>query len=305
MHQEQVLAANVDTVVIVAALTRDLNLRRLERYLTLAWASGAAPVVLLNKADLCDDLPARLAEVRPIAGDAPVLTSSAVARRGARRARAVPRARPDRGPAGLVGRRQVDHHQRAPGRRAPARPRRPRGRLARAPHDHRPGAVRAARRRAAHRHPGHALAGALRRPTTAWTWRSRTSRHSPPNAASATAPTRWSPAARCGAAIEAGELTADRLRARRKLQRELGIVAKAADAAARRANARTWGKISREASDAAARKRGGLMTAGTGAPATSDRELPGRAVGRQPRRLARRSTCVPWASRPSGGTACG
>ena len=57
--QEQVVAANVDTVVIVAALTRDLNLRRLERYLALAWASGAAPVVLLNKADLCDDLPAR------------------------------------------------------------------------------------------------------------------------------------------------------------------------------------------------------------------------------------------------------
>ena len=59
------------------------------------------------------------------------------------------------------------------------------------------------------------------------------------------------------AAIEAGLLGEDRLRARRSLQRELGIVAQATDAAARKANARTWGKISREASDAAARKRGG------------------------------------------------
>ncbi len=59
------------------------------------------------------------------------------------------------------------------------------------------------------------------------------------------------------AAIESGALRPDRLRARRKLHRELGLVAQASDAAARRANARTWGRISREASDAAARKRAG------------------------------------------------
>ena len=41
-------------LVIVGALTRDLNLRRLERYLALAWASGADPVLLLNKADMID-----------------------------------------------------------------------------------------------------------------------------------------------------------------------------------------------------------------------------------------------------------
>jgi ribosome biogenesis GTPase len=79
---EQVLAANVDTVVIVAALTRDLNLRRLERYLALAWSSGADPVVLLNKADLCDDVPARLGEVRAIATGAPVLVASALRAEG-------------------------------------------------------------------------------------------------------------------------------------------------------------------------------------------------------------------------------
>jgi ribosome biogenesis GTPase len=50
----QVIAANVDTVFVVTALARDLNPRRLERYLALVWDAGAIPVVLLNKADLCE-----------------------------------------------------------------------------------------------------------------------------------------------------------------------------------------------------------------------------------------------------------
>jgi ribosome biogenesis GTPase len=53
--EEQVVAANVDTIFLVTALTQDLNTRRLERYLTLVWDAGAVPVVVLNKADLCDD----------------------------------------------------------------------------------------------------------------------------------------------------------------------------------------------------------------------------------------------------------
>ena len=52
---EQVLAANVDTVFLVTALAGDLSPRRLERYLALAWDAGAVPVVVLNKADLCAD----------------------------------------------------------------------------------------------------------------------------------------------------------------------------------------------------------------------------------------------------------
>jgi ribosome biogenesis GTPase / thiamine phosphate phosphatase len=52
---EQVLAANVDVVFLVTSLVGDFNARRVERYMTLAWESGAAPVVLLNKADLSDD----------------------------------------------------------------------------------------------------------------------------------------------------------------------------------------------------------------------------------------------------------
>ncbi|HET9252372.1 MAG TPA: ribosome small subunit-dependent GTPase A [Candidatus Eisenbacteria bacterium] len=51
----QVVAANVDTFFLVQSLNRDLNLRRLERYLALLWESGAEPVLVLSKADLCDD----------------------------------------------------------------------------------------------------------------------------------------------------------------------------------------------------------------------------------------------------------
>ncbi len=60
--REQVVAANVDVVFIVAALT-DVNERVLERYLTLAWESGARPVLLLTKADLVPDADATAAEV--------------------------------------------------------------------------------------------------------------------------------------------------------------------------------------------------------------------------------------------------
>jgi ribosome biogenesis GTPase len=61
---EQVLAANVDTIFVVTAVARDLNLNRLERYLTIAWDSGASPVVLLNKVDLCDDVQSACETVR-------------------------------------------------------------------------------------------------------------------------------------------------------------------------------------------------------------------------------------------------
>ena len=59
----QVLASNVDTVFLVMGLDRDFNPRRLERALVLAWDSGAEPVVVLNKADVCEDVDARRARV--------------------------------------------------------------------------------------------------------------------------------------------------------------------------------------------------------------------------------------------------
>lgn len=74
---EQVVAANVDTVFLLMGLDADFNPRRLERYLTLAHRSGAAAVVVLNKVDLCEDLPARLWDVASIAGEVPVVSVSA------------------------------------------------------------------------------------------------------------------------------------------------------------------------------------------------------------------------------------
>jgi ribosome biogenesis GTPase len=68
----QVLAANVDTVFLVMGLDGDFNPRRLERTLVLAWESGALPVVLLNKADLCPDADARRAEIEGVAPGVPV-----------------------------------------------------------------------------------------------------------------------------------------------------------------------------------------------------------------------------------------
>jgi ribosome biogenesis GTPase len=61
---QQVVAANVDVILIVTALTQDLNVRRLERYLTMVWDAGAVPVVVLNKADLCEDWAAASESVR-------------------------------------------------------------------------------------------------------------------------------------------------------------------------------------------------------------------------------------------------
>jgi len=75
---EQILAANVDTVFLVASLNRELNLRRIERYLSAVWQSGARPVIALNKADLSEDASAFHREVQAIAPGALVVLTSAV-----------------------------------------------------------------------------------------------------------------------------------------------------------------------------------------------------------------------------------
>ena len=74
----QVLAANVDTVFLVAGLDGDFSPRRVERALVLAWESGASPVVLLNKADLGGDLEARRREIEAAAPGVPVHAVSAL-----------------------------------------------------------------------------------------------------------------------------------------------------------------------------------------------------------------------------------
>ncbi|MGA4721605.1 ribosome small subunit-dependent GTPase A [Fictibacillus nanhaiensis] len=74
---EQIVATNVDTVFLVNALNQDFNLRRLERYLLMAWESGATPVIVLSKADLCDDVQKFLDEVETIAFGVPTFAVSA------------------------------------------------------------------------------------------------------------------------------------------------------------------------------------------------------------------------------------
>jgi ribosome biogenesis GTPase len=82
--QEQVVAANIDKAFIVSALDsgRGFNLRRIERYLTLAWSSGASPVIVLNKIDLCEQLDSVIAEVEEIGQGVPILTVSATEKQG-------------------------------------------------------------------------------------------------------------------------------------------------------------------------------------------------------------------------------
>jgi ribosome biogenesis GTPase len=72
----QVVAANVDMALLSASLNADLNLRRLERYLATAYESGAQPVILLTKADACDDPDPLIASVQEIASGVPVLAVS-------------------------------------------------------------------------------------------------------------------------------------------------------------------------------------------------------------------------------------
>jgi ribosome biogenesis GTPase len=76
-HEGQLIAANLDVVFLVAGLDGNFNPRRIERALTLAWSSGAMPVVVLSKADLCPDVSERILEVEALAPGVPVLALSA------------------------------------------------------------------------------------------------------------------------------------------------------------------------------------------------------------------------------------
>jgi ribosome biogenesis GTPase len=77
--EEQVVAANIDTVFLMMGLDRDFSVRRIERYLVAARDGGASPVVVLNKADLCDEVAVRIAEVCLVASGVPVVALSVTA----------------------------------------------------------------------------------------------------------------------------------------------------------------------------------------------------------------------------------
>jgi ribosome biogenesis GTPase len=80
--EEQVVAANVDTVFLVQGLDHDFNLRRIERYLVAAFESNASPVVVLSKADLCEDVGQKVVEAESVAPGTPVHPISSVSGQG-------------------------------------------------------------------------------------------------------------------------------------------------------------------------------------------------------------------------------
>ncbi|WP_171688496.1 ribosome small subunit-dependent GTPase A [Paenibacillus germinis] len=80
--EEQIVASNVDTVFLFTALNLDFNVRRIERYMVLAWESGANPVIVLSKADLCEDPEALAAEVAAVAVGVPIHIISSAENRG-------------------------------------------------------------------------------------------------------------------------------------------------------------------------------------------------------------------------------
>jgi len=79
---EQIAAANIDTVFLVTSVNADLNLRRIERYLTTIWDSGARPVIILSKADLSSDTDAAVDTVADVAFSVPIHALSAATGQG-------------------------------------------------------------------------------------------------------------------------------------------------------------------------------------------------------------------------------
>ena len=79
---EQIVAANIDTIFICMSLNKDFNVRRLERYLSVAWDSGATPVIVLTKEDLNDDVEDNLLEIEKVAIGVPVIQTSAITEDG-------------------------------------------------------------------------------------------------------------------------------------------------------------------------------------------------------------------------------
>lgn len=79
---EQLVAVNFDYVFIMTSLNHDFNVRRIERYLTAAWQSGAIPLIILTKADLCEDYSNYLDEIKGSAIGVPVFAISSLTGEG-------------------------------------------------------------------------------------------------------------------------------------------------------------------------------------------------------------------------------
>jgi ribosome biogenesis GTPase len=80
--EKQIIGSNIDTVFLVTSLNQDFNPRRVERYLIVAWESGARPIIVLSKSDLCDEVEERTREIKAVVGDVPIHAVSVVKREG-------------------------------------------------------------------------------------------------------------------------------------------------------------------------------------------------------------------------------
>ena len=81
-NDEQIVASNIDTIFICMSLNKDFNLRRIERYLGIAWDSGAIPVIVLTKSDLCNNLSEKLVELDTVACGVDVIVTSSISEDG-------------------------------------------------------------------------------------------------------------------------------------------------------------------------------------------------------------------------------
>ncbi|MGE5628172.1 MAG: ribosome small subunit-dependent GTPase A [Solirubrobacterales bacterium] len=78
----QVVAANIDTIFVCMSLNNNFNVRRLERYISVAWDSNAVPVIILTKADLCSDITDKLMEVEAAAPGVDIVVTSCISEEG-------------------------------------------------------------------------------------------------------------------------------------------------------------------------------------------------------------------------------
>jgi ribosome biogenesis GTPase len=81
-NEDQVIAANIDTVFICMSLNNNFNLHRIERYLSVAWDSGASPVIILTKSDLCDNIEEKLTEIEKVALGVDVVVTTSMSEDG-------------------------------------------------------------------------------------------------------------------------------------------------------------------------------------------------------------------------------
>lgn len=75
-EQAQIIATNIDNVFICMSLNNNFNLNRLERYLSIAWDSGATPVIILTKSDLCNNLQEVMTQVEEVSAFSDIITTS-------------------------------------------------------------------------------------------------------------------------------------------------------------------------------------------------------------------------------------